>query len=282
MDDLLQAFAVLDLAPGASWSQILARYRQLVKIWHPDRFLDPKEKKAAEEKIKAINTAREVLAMHFSSAAHKEATCPCAAADSTSNKETAPKSNLESETKSEQKANAKQHSQPKAKSEPKPKPKPEPPPEAWNWWSTFCNNLDIGTLNHDEPGWYETVRRALDKIYGKHPGDTILDTWNKPVLWTKDHKNRCLIFALFVMIAFDRLALAIDPQAFMSESAREKAARLKNLQRPADPLQSGNNPADNNIQKADIEREQIRREIEKERQYFEEKWRERRQPLSPT
>ena len=32
-------------------------YRQLVKIWHPDRFLEQKQKQEAEEKIKSINAA---------------------------------------------------------------------------------------------------------------------------------------------------------------------------------------------------------------------------------
>ena len=37
-DELTRALATLDLAPGATWSEVLARYRQAAKAWHPDRF----------------------------------------------------------------------------------------------------------------------------------------------------------------------------------------------------------------------------------------------------
>ncbi|HYW18411.1 MAG TPA: DnaJ domain-containing protein, partial [Nodularia sp. (in: cyanobacteria)] len=41
----------------ASQAQVKRAYRQLVKIWHPDRFLEQKQKQEAEEKIKSINSA---------------------------------------------------------------------------------------------------------------------------------------------------------------------------------------------------------------------------------
>lgn len=51
------AYSVLGLKPGASPALVKQAYRQLVKIWHPDRFCDPQQKQEAEEKIKQINEA---------------------------------------------------------------------------------------------------------------------------------------------------------------------------------------------------------------------------------
>ncbi|MHC5672634.1 J domain-containing protein [Nostoc sp.] len=55
--DINYAYEILGLEPGASPAQVKRAYRKLVKIWHPDRFLEPKEKQEAEEKIKSINVA---------------------------------------------------------------------------------------------------------------------------------------------------------------------------------------------------------------------------------
>ncbi|MEH2401948.1 J domain-containing protein [Nostoc sp.] len=55
--DLNHAYEILGLKSGASQAQVKRAYRQLVKIWHPDRFLEQKQKQEAEEKIKSINAA---------------------------------------------------------------------------------------------------------------------------------------------------------------------------------------------------------------------------------
>ncbi|AVH66715.1 molecular chaperone DnaJ [Nostoc sp. 'Peltigera membranacea cyanobiont' 213] len=55
--DINDAYEILGLEPGASKAQVKRAYRQLVKIWHPDRFVDQKQKQEAEEKIKSINVA---------------------------------------------------------------------------------------------------------------------------------------------------------------------------------------------------------------------------------
>ncbi|WP_373528289.1 DnaJ domain-containing protein [Nostoc sp.] len=55
--DINHAYEILGLKPGASQAQVKRAYRQLVKIWHPDRFFEQKEKQEAEEKIKEINAA---------------------------------------------------------------------------------------------------------------------------------------------------------------------------------------------------------------------------------
>lgn len=55
--DINHAYEILGLEPGASQAQVKRAYRQLVKIWHPDRFLEENQKQEAEEKIKSINSA---------------------------------------------------------------------------------------------------------------------------------------------------------------------------------------------------------------------------------
>src|SRR5580698_11215781 len=56
------ALQVLELQPTATAIEIKAAYHLLVKVWHPDRFQnDAKLKQAADEKLKAINSAYLVL-----------------------------------------------------------------------------------------------------------------------------------------------------------------------------------------------------------------------------
>ena len=56
------ALHALDLATGATETEIRKAYRVLVKVWHPDRFQgDEKLSEAAEAKLKEINSAFEFL-----------------------------------------------------------------------------------------------------------------------------------------------------------------------------------------------------------------------------
>ena len=52
-------FALLGLDAGANSDQVRDAYRRLVKTCHPDRFLDEDERKAAQEKMIALNLAYE-------------------------------------------------------------------------------------------------------------------------------------------------------------------------------------------------------------------------------
>jgi len=57
-----EALAVLALRPGASLVEIKEAYRDLVKVWHPDRFgSDPGLRERAEDRLKQINQAYAVL-----------------------------------------------------------------------------------------------------------------------------------------------------------------------------------------------------------------------------
>ena len=58
MDDLEQCYRTLDLEPGASLDEVKRAWRDLTKVWHPDRFQsDPRMEAKAEEKLKTINEA---------------------------------------------------------------------------------------------------------------------------------------------------------------------------------------------------------------------------------
>lgn len=62
MRDLHAACSVLGIPPGASEEQAREAYRDLAKVWHPDRHeSDPRLRAKAEEKLKQINAAYETL-----------------------------------------------------------------------------------------------------------------------------------------------------------------------------------------------------------------------------
>jgi curved DNA-binding protein CbpA len=57
-----EALDVLALRPGATAAEIKEAYRDLVKVWHPDRFgIDQRLRRKAEEKLQEINRAYRVL-----------------------------------------------------------------------------------------------------------------------------------------------------------------------------------------------------------------------------
>ncbi len=55
----MNPFEVLGLKAGANADDVRNAYRQLVKTCHPDKFLDADERKAAQEKMIALNLAYE-------------------------------------------------------------------------------------------------------------------------------------------------------------------------------------------------------------------------------
>jgi hypothetical protein len=61
-DERSQYYELLGVAPGASPAELKAAHRDLVKVWHPDRFgHDPRLRQKAQEKLKEINEAYDVL-----------------------------------------------------------------------------------------------------------------------------------------------------------------------------------------------------------------------------
>lgn len=78
MSNLQQAYVDLGIPMGSSLEAIERRYKRLVMAWHPDRYPNEEHKREAEEELKKINNAKDLLKAHFKSSEHKEAgTCDC-------------------------------------------------------------------------------------------------------------------------------------------------------------------------------------------------------------
>ena len=61
-EKISQCIEILGLKPSASQEEVNQAYRDLVNVWHPDRFVgNPRLQKKAEEKVKEINTAYEYI-----------------------------------------------------------------------------------------------------------------------------------------------------------------------------------------------------------------------------
>ena len=66
--DVKRYFEILELPPGASIEELNQAYKDLVNIWHPDRFSNnPRLKRKAEEKLKEVNRAYEAVKSFLSS-----------------------------------------------------------------------------------------------------------------------------------------------------------------------------------------------------------------------
>lgn len=76
MNDLHKAYAVLGLEPGSSMDSIMRRYKRLIMVWHPDRAPTKEHKDFAEEELKKINNAKDLLTKHFHGG-HKATGCEC-------------------------------------------------------------------------------------------------------------------------------------------------------------------------------------------------------------
>jgi len=62
MVDIDQCYAILEIAPGAPLEEVKAAYRDLMKVWHPDRFSkDLRLQEKALERTKSINEAYQTL-----------------------------------------------------------------------------------------------------------------------------------------------------------------------------------------------------------------------------
>ena len=62
MDAIERSLKILGLGPDATAQDVKKSYRDLVKVWHPDRFLNnSRVRRRAEEKLKEINGAYKIL-----------------------------------------------------------------------------------------------------------------------------------------------------------------------------------------------------------------------------
>ena len=62
MDDMHRYYEILGLTPDAPIEARKQAYKDLVKVWHPDRFAhDPRLQQKAQEKLQEINEAYETV-----------------------------------------------------------------------------------------------------------------------------------------------------------------------------------------------------------------------------
>jgi curved DNA-binding protein CbpA len=77
MNKLQKAFVTLGLVPGESRKVVEARYKRLVKAWHPDR-VEGQDTMIFTREMQHINDSRDMIKAHFDSGSHNEAGgCEC-------------------------------------------------------------------------------------------------------------------------------------------------------------------------------------------------------------
>ncbi|MGD0259555.1 MAG: J domain-containing protein [Verrucomicrobiota bacterium] len=65
-DEIREYYRLFELEPGAGADAVKQAYRELLKVWHPDRFPDAKFQKRATEKTKALNEAYQKITAYLS------------------------------------------------------------------------------------------------------------------------------------------------------------------------------------------------------------------------
>ncbi len=295
-DDLLRAaLERFGLAPGATWSEILARYRKQAKAWHPDRFKSQSQKEQAEEQLKQIIEAKELLQAHYQGPIHNQnGMCICWGSKAQTTQTQSQTTQSQSQTTQSQSQTTQTQSQTTQSQSQTTPSHNSPPPQygnkngdanasgkpaapkkkntVWDWRDELCSCLDLGPLIVGEPVWLETFRRMSEKILGKHPGETVMDVWEKPPTWTKEQKRKCLLIAFFAVMIVDKIITAIDPNAFKSpeEISHAQTSQPQKPTLPLSPFPPTRNPhLDPPLDLDSAE------EIRQEQRYFDQKWQER-------
>lgn len=76
--ELRQAFQILEISPDTAPEEIKRQYRDLVNIWHPDRFgSNPRLSQKAEDRLKQINEAWETVSAAIESGSLNQANFDC-------------------------------------------------------------------------------------------------------------------------------------------------------------------------------------------------------------
>ena len=81
--DIRRSYEILELDHSATEDEVKAAYKDIVNVWHPDRFSsNPRLKQKAEKKLKEVNAAYDnvrtflsLKELRFISFIHSSATC---------------------------------------------------------------------------------------------------------------------------------------------------------------------------------------------------------------
>ena len=65
-DEIEECYRLFELEPGAGAEAVKQAYRELLKVWHPDRFPDAQFQKRATEKTKALNKGYQTITAYLS------------------------------------------------------------------------------------------------------------------------------------------------------------------------------------------------------------------------
>jgi DnaJ-class molecular chaperone len=70
---LERAYEILEIKKGSSEAEVQQAYKDMVAVWHPDRFAhSPRLRAKAEQRLKEINRAKEVLERSLRSGARSD------------------------------------------------------------------------------------------------------------------------------------------------------------------------------------------------------------------
>lgn len=70
--ELRKCFDILEVRQNGTMEEVRQAYKDLVKVWHPDRFAeDPRLRVRAEKRLKEINTAYETVKAFLLSCRHR-------------------------------------------------------------------------------------------------------------------------------------------------------------------------------------------------------------------
>jgi hypothetical protein len=69
--DIRRSFEILELHHAATEAEARQAYKDIVNVWHPDRFYsNPRLKQKAEKKLKEVNEAYEMIKVFFQHDGH--------------------------------------------------------------------------------------------------------------------------------------------------------------------------------------------------------------------
>ncbi len=97
--NLEQYYEILGLKLGATWTEVKQAYRDMAMVWHPDRFENSRLKLKAQEELKVINQAYEVLKSYQSISEYQTSSSNTAASGSANSKTYKQNASTKTETK---------------------------------------------------------------------------------------------------------------------------------------------------------------------------------------